>query len=58
MFITQYFLKWSKEKTYYLGQTTKIIAEAFGLKINTIDKKISRGLVKLRETVGGVLLDG
>lgn len=45
-------------RKYYLGQTTKTIAEAFGIKVNTIDKKISRGLVKLRETLGGVLLDG
>lgn len=45
-------------RKYYLGQTTKTIAEAFGIKVNTIDKKISRGLAKLREALGGVLIDG
>lgn len=45
-------------RKYYLGQSTKVIAQAFGIKVNTIDKKISRGLARLRETLGGVLLDG
>ena len=45
-------------RKYYLGQSTKMIAEVLGIKVNTIDKKISRGLVKLREALGGVLLDG
>jgi len=42
-------------RKYYFGQSTKIIAKAIGIKENTIDKKISRGLVKLRELLGGVL---
>lgn len=45
-------------RKYYLGQSTKMIAQVLGIKANTIDKKISRGLVKLREALGGVLLDG
>jgi len=42
-------------RKYYFGQNTKLIAEALGLKENTIDKKVSRGFVKLREVLGGVL---
>ena len=45
-------------RKYYLGQSTKNIAQVFGIKENTIDKKVSRGLIKLRESLGGVLLDG
>lgn len=45
-------------RKYYLGQSTKMIAQVLGIKVNTIDKKISRGLAKLREALGGVLLDG
>lgn len=45
-------------RKYYFGQSTKMISESLGIKVNTIDKKISRGLVKLREALGGVLLDG
>jgi RNA polymerase sigma-70 factor (ECF subfamily) len=43
---------------YYLGQSTKIIAKALGLKPNTVDKKASRALLKLREnlqSLGGAL---
>jgi len=42
-------------RKYYFGQSTKIIAKALGIKENTIDKKVSRGLAKLREVLGGVL---
>lgn len=35
-------------RKYYFGQSTKIIAKLLGLKENTIDKKVSRGLIKLR----------
>lgn len=35
-------------RKYYFGQSTKIIAKLLGLKENTVDKKVSRGLVKLR----------
>lgn len=45
-------------RKYYFGQSTKIIAKSLGIKVNTIDKKISRGLAKLKETLGGVLSDG
>lgn len=45
-------------RKYYLGQSTKMIAKVLGIKANTIDKKISRGLVKLKEALGGVLVDG
>jgi RNA polymerase sigma-70 factor, ECF subfamily len=42
-------------RKYYFGQSTKLIAKVLGIKENTIDKKVSRGLVKLREVLGGVL---
>lgn len=42
-------------RKYYFGQSTKLISKALGIKENTIDKKVSRGLVKLREVLGGVL---
>lgn len=42
-------------RKYYFGQSTKLIAKALGIKENTIDKKVSRGLVKLRKVLGGVL---
>lgn len=42
-------------RKYYFGQSSKIIAKALGIKVNTIDKKISRGLAKLKEALGGVL---
>lgn len=41
-------------RKYYLGQKTTEIAEALELKSNTVDKKISRGLKKLRIMLGGV----
>jgi RNA polymerase sigma-70 factor, ECF subfamily len=42
-------------RKFYLGQSSKEIAKATGIKENTIDKKVSRGLVRLRETLGGIL---
>lgn len=42
-------------RKYYFGQSTKLIAKALGIKENTIDKRVSRGLVKLREVLGGIL---
>ncbi len=42
-------------RRYYRGQSTKEIAEVFNLKENTVDKRISRGLKKLRNRFGGVL---
>ena len=41
-------------RKYYFGQSTKLIAKALRLKANTVDKKVSRGLVKLKEAFGGV----
>ncbi len=45
-------------RKYYLGQKTKEIAEALYLRDNTVDKKISRGLKKLRILLGGVVHEG
>ncbi len=42
-------------RKYYFGQTSKIIGKALGLKENTVNKKVSRALVKLKEALGGVL---
>jgi RNA polymerase sigma-70 factor (ECF subfamily) len=42
-------------RKYYFGQSTKTIAQALNLKENTVDKKVSRGLVKLKKALGGVL---
>lgn len=36
-------------RKYYIGQNTKTIAKILGLKENTVDKKVSRGLIKLRK---------
>lgn len=41
-------------RKYYFGQKTKEIAEILNLRENTVDKKISRGLKKLRIMLGGV----
>jgi RNA polymerase sigma-70 factor (ECF subfamily) len=45
-------------RKYFLGQRTKEIAEALYLRDNTVDKKISRGLKKLRILLGGVIHEG
>ncbi len=36
-------------RKYYLGQSTKTIAKSLGFKENTVDKKVSRGLAKLKK---------
>ena len=36
-------------RRYYIGQTSKEIGAALGMKPNTVDQRISRGLKKLRE---------
>ena len=41
-------------RKYYMGQKTKEIAAALNLLDNTVDKKVSRGLKKLRILLGGV----
>ena len=38
---------------FYYGYATKNIAEALGLKENTVDQKVKRGLGKLRKTLEG-----
>lgn len=38
---------------FYYGYPTKIIAETLGLKENTVDQKVKRGLEKLRKTLEG-----
>ena len=38
---------------FYYGYPTKVIAETLGLKENTIDQKVKRGLEKLRKTLEG-----
>lgn len=42
-------------RKYYFGQSTKLIAKDLRLKENTVDKKVSRGLNKLRLALGGIL---
>ena len=38
---------------FYYGYPTRKIAEALGLKENTVDQKVKRGLEKLRKTLEG-----
>ncbi|MCL2023027.1 MAG: sigma-70 family RNA polymerase sigma factor [Oscillospiraceae bacterium] len=42
-------------RKYYFGQTSKIISKALGIKENTVNKKVSRALVKLKQALGGAL---
>ncbi len=42
-------------RRYYFGQSSKAISKALGIKENTINKKVSRALVKLKHSLGGVL---
>jgi RNA polymerase sigma factor, sigma-70 family len=42
-------------RKYYFGQKTKVIASALGLKENTVDKKVSRALTKLKQALGGAV---
>jgi len=39
-------------RKYYFGQSTKVIAGLMNFKENTIDKRVSRGLRKLRTIIG------
>jgi len=41
-------------RKYYLGESTKDIAKALNIKENTIDKRVSRGLGKLKKLLGEV----
>lgn len=42
-------------RKFYLGQSSKEIAATLRLKVNTVDKKVSRGLAKLKTLLKGVL---
>ena len=42
-------------RKYYLGQMTKEIAKSLKMKENTVDKRISRSLQKLRSMIGGIV---
>ena len=42
-------------RKYYFGQSSKIVSKALGIKENTINKKVSRALAKLKQVLGGVL---
>ncbi|MDQ2085165.1 sigma-70 family RNA polymerase sigma factor [Herbivorax sp. ANBcel31] len=42
-------------RKYFFGQSTKIVSKILGIKENTIDKKVSRGLIKLRKILKEVL---
>jgi RNA polymerase sigma-70 factor (ECF subfamily) len=42
-------------RKYYFGQTSKAISKAMGIKENTINKRVSRALLKLKEALGGIL---
>ncbi len=42
-------------RKYYFGQSTKEISKILNIKENTIDKKVSRGLLKLKKFLGGIL---
>ena len=42
-------------RKYYFGQNSKSIALALGLKENTVNRKVSRALTKLEQSLGGKL---
>ena len=42
-------------RRYYLCQSSKDISKNIGLKVNTIDKKVSRGIQKLKKLLGGII---
>ncbi len=41
-------------RKYYLQQSSKDISKILGIKVNTIDKKASRCIAKLRQALGGI----
>ena len=41
-------------RKYYLGESTKEISKVLKIKGNTIDKRVSRGLGKLKKLLGEV----
>ena len=42
-------------RKYYLYQSSKDISKDIGLKVNTIDKKVSRCMQKLKKLLGGIM---
>lgn len=42
-------------RKYYLHQSSKDISKNIGLKVNTIDKKVSRCIQKLKKVLGGIV---
>ena len=42
-------------RKYYFGQSAKAIARALGLKENTVNKRASRALAKLKDALGGAM---
>lgn len=42
-------------RKYYFYQSSKDISKNLGLKVNTIDKKVSRCMQKLKKVLGGIL---
>ncbi len=40
-------------RKYYFGQSSKTISKALGIKENTVNKKVSRALIKLKGELGG-----
>lgn len=42
-------------RKYYFRQSSKVISKALGLKVNTIDKKSSRCMEKLKKILRGIL---
>ena len=42
-------------RKYYFHQSSKDISKNLGMKINTIDKKVSRGMQKLKKVLGGIV---
>ncbi|MCE5221247.1 MAG: sigma-70 family RNA polymerase sigma factor [Clostridium sp.] len=42
-------------RKYYLYQSSKDISKNIGLKVNTIDKKVSRCMQKLKKVLGGII---
>ncbi len=42
-------------RKYYFGETSKTIGRALHMRENTVNKRLSRALAKLKDTIGGIL---
>ena len=42
-------------RKFYFGQSAKSISKALGMRENTVNKRVSRALGKLKQSLGGVL---